>query len=100
MTRFAFRLNTTEISLSASAIILAIAVQDFPPEPSPRSAHSIVEAGNRGEGADDNQGILLGTPLADQAEAALLRVGAVDPLESRRIEIQFMEGRFAPIEWI
>ena len=65
-------LKTTQIAVTAAAIFLGVSIKDLTPGSPARNTHSIVEAWNRGEVADDEQNILRRTGFANKAEDAAL----------------------------
>src|SRR5439155_22421845 len=72
-------------------------VEDFPPVSAVRDSHAIVVPRNRSEIEDHGNNFAGVLRLAHEAEYALLRVAAIDPVEACRVAVQFVERPFISI---
>src|ERR1700676_1165064 len=93
-------LQTTEVSLAAPSVERSIGVQDFLPGTLPGDAYSIVLSENWREITNEKQLFIGISTAANEANDAPLGVFAVDPLKSRGIAIQFIQGAPAAIQRI
>jgi hypothetical protein len=80
------------------SVLPGITVQYFPPVAPARDAHAIVKARHRREVEHAEHEMVRRPAPADHADHALAGVAAVDPGESRRVEVQLVERRFRAIE--
>ena len=91
-------LYPTEVAMVAPTVISGIAVQYLSPETRKGSADTVVEEGDGGEVAHNDQGLFRRTSFANEAKHTVLRVIAVDPSESGCVEVKLMQGRLGPVE--
>ena len=91
-------LNSAQVAMAASAIILGIRIQDLFPEPSSGNAYPVVEPRYRSEIANDQYDVICGTALTDQAEDAGLRIAAVYPFETFGLEVKLVEWWLIPVK--
>ena len=82
---------------SAPPYDLRIAVQNFTPVTATRNSDPIIVPRYRGEIENSNDDLVAAARLAHEAQHTLLRIAAVDPLEPRRIAVQFMQSPFRAI---
>lgn len=92
--------HSSHIALLASSIHLGIAVQDLLPETATWNPNPIVMADDRSEVADDQDDVLRRASSANKAQNTMLCVVAIDPLETSRVAVPFVESRFAAVESI
>ena len=78
---------------AAPTVIPGIAVEQFPPETRPRDADAIVAQRAGQEMADRKHGLLVGAPLAQKGQHLIGVIVAVNPLESARVTVAFVQGR-------
>src|SRR5262249_46463572 len=86
------------VALSASPIVVRIAVQNLSPKPPVRHAHMIGGVGCGGEVTDDEYGGLRSPAPADEAESGEHGVIAVHPFEAGGIKVELVQARFRSVE--
>src|SRR3954452_13886251 len=93
-------LEAANISLSASAVERGVAIERLVPFATAGDADLIIVPRNRREIEHRRNDGLLRFPNAQQAEDRILGIAAIDPFESRRIEIELVHRRRVAIELV
>src|SRR5512135_1889371 len=92
------RLDAAEIADPASPVERRVAVERFPPDTRARHPEHVVASGHRREVAYGEDEPARVVPLAQEAQHARIGIVAVDPLESRSVEVVSMERGLRAIE--
>ncbi len=93
-------LNATKIAVSASSVLLCIAVQNLFPEAAGWSADPVIIPWNRCEVADHKYGILCGFSFSDETDDTIFAAARIDPFKSLRLKIKFMHSGLSSIKTI
>src|SRR5580658_1920094 len=92
MHRLFFGLNSAEVPHSAARIFFSVAVQQLAPETSYGNSEAITDPGNRGKVTNRDNWLAKRFSLPHPRQRAGNVVVAVDPLETLRIGIEFVQG--------
>ena len=92
------RIETGPIAPATSSIALRVAVEHLAVKPGFRHADPVVAAGHGCEVADEDEGRARSKRVAQKGENAVLRVAAVDPLETGAVAVALEEGRLGAVE--
>src|SRR5206468_1012128 len=90
--------DRSEVALAAAAVDGGIAVQDLQPAPASRDADAVARPWDGCEIAGEDQRVATIVPAADEGDDARLPVVAVDPLETRGVEVELVKRRRGAVE--
>src|SRR6266478_1224325 len=82
----------------AAAVEARIGVGDLAPQPGMRHADPIVPARHRSHVADDQDGLVARSTLAQESEHRVGTIVADDPAEALGLAVFAVQGRLAPIQ--
>src|SRR5262249_11905546 len=84
----------------APAVMLRVTVQALGPKPAKRNTHTVVFAGHGRKVAYHEHKIVRSTPLAQEADHAVISVVAIDPFEALGREVKFEQRWLSAIKRI
>jgi len=92
--------DSASVADVTAAVHVSVRIQPLQVEASLRDPHAVSVADFRGEIADDDRDIVGRAPPAEETDDAFLPVRAVDPFESGRLAIAFVQRRQLPVHRI
>src|SRR5438876_1634976 len=84
-------LQTAAIAVAAAAVVRGVAVERLAPQARPRDADAVVADDAGQEMADDEDRRLVASAFAQECEDLIVVVVAVDPLETGRLAVAFVQ---------
>src|SRR5580704_7338918 len=93
--RCRFGLDAAEVADVAAAVCFGVSVEDFVVAAGLGDADAIIFADDRREIRHDDDDVARVARPADEAEDAVLGVGAIEPLKTLPFKIDFMQSRLA-----